>query len=61
MMYSLLCTGLDTCFVPLLPPKETTGISNIDALNFQLGYRPMATSVLAFSEVWPSQRYIIFP
>ena len=54
--HSLLCTGLDTCFVPLLPPKETTSISNTEALNFQLGYRPMAADVVAFSEVWPSQR-----
>jgi hypothetical protein len=37
--------------VPLLPPKETTGISSGEALEFQLRYRPVPTDVVAFKEV----------
>jgi hypothetical protein len=37
--------------VPLLPPKETTGISSGEALEFQLRYRPAPTDVVAFKEV----------
>ena len=37
--------------MPLLPPKETTGISSGEALEFQLRYRPAPTDVVAFKEV----------
>lgn len=37
--------------MPLLPPKETTGISSGEALEFQLHYRPAPTDVVAFKEV----------
>ena len=43
--------GKQTCFVPLLPPKETTVISSAEALNFQLDYRPAPANIVAFSEV----------
>ncbi len=46
--------GDQTSFVPLLPPKETTVISSTQALDFQLGYKPVPTAVVAFSEVQPS-------
>ena len=49
--WGVLYAGKQTCFVPLLPPKETTIISSTEALDFQLGYRPAPAHVVAFSEV----------
>lgn len=49
----LVPAGSETSFVPLLPPKETTVISSAQALDFQLGYKPAPTAVVAFSEVQP--------
>ena len=46
-----LPAGKEACFVPLLPPKKTTGISSGEALEFQLRYRPEPTDVVAFKEV----------
>ena len=51
--------GSETSFVPLLPPKETTVISSTQALDFQLGYRPVPTAVVAFSEVRPPATFAI--
>ena len=45
------CAGKEPCFVPLLPPKETTTITSAQALDYQLGYRPAAADVVALSEV----------
>ncbi len=45
------CAGQEPCFVPLLPPKETTTISTAQALDYQLSYRPAAADVVALSEV----------
>ena len=47
----MLRAGKQTCFVPLLPPKETTVILSTEALDFQLGYRPAPANIVAFSEV----------
>ena len=44
------CAGQEPCFVPLLPPKETTTISTAQALDYQLSYRPAAADVVALSE-----------
>ena len=43
--------GKEPCFVPLLPPKETTTITSALALDYQLGYRPVAADVVVLSEV----------
>ncbi|CAL5227982.1 g11033 [Coccomyxa viridis] len=48
---SVTLHGNQTSFVPLLPPKETTVISSTQALDFQLGYRPVPTAVVAFTEL----------